>query len=165
MTGAWFIGDPATVMNEQIQPKPQVVWPGVRESNGLRLRWFEVKTIVQKQVVNSQSAWLDWSYLSCKCQGICPYIQLGVISILVNGYNSTSAPSVRNEPNNIYYWWNEQNKKERAKNRTLWDVSEWGITRGRWQINLNKRWTVCQVQYEWIQLWTLPDKPNVCSSL
>ena len=53
--------------------------------------------------------------------------------------------SVRTELNNIYYWWNEQNEKERAKTRTLWDASEWGITRGRWRINLDSIWTVCQV--------------------
>ena len=54
-------------------------------------------------------------------------IQLSVISVLVEGYNFTPILNVRNEPNNIYYWWNEQNRKERAKNWTLWNASEWGI--------------------------------------
>ena len=58
------------------------------------------------------------------------YYIYGVISVLVEGYYSTLILSVRNEPNNIYYWWNKQNKKERAEN--------WG---GR--VDLNKRWTIC----------------------
>ena len=63
-------------------------------------------------------------------------VQLSVISVLVEKYNSTLILNVGNEPNNIYYWWNKQNKKERAENWTLRDTSEWGITRGRWQVNL-----------------------------
>ena len=106
------------------------------------------------------SARLDRCYLSYKCWWICTYIiQLSVISILVEGYHFTPILSVRNEPNNIYHWWNEQNKKERAKNWTLRNASEWGVTRGGWGVNSNKDERF--VKYEWIQVWTVSDKPNV----
>ena len=63
----------------------------------------------------------------------------------MEGYHFAPILSVRNEPNNIYHWWDEQNKKERAKNWTLWNASEWGVTRGGWGVNPNKWWTICQV--------------------
>ena len=96
------------------------------------LRW---RPLFQKPVMNSLSARLDRCNLSHKCWWICTYIQLSVISILVEGYHLALILSVRNEPNNIYHWGNEQNKKERAKNWTLRNASEWGVTRGGWRVN------------------------------
>ena len=40
--------------------------------------------------MNSLSARLDRCYLSCKCWRICTYLQLSVISILMEGYNQGS---------------------------------------------------------------------------
>ena len=88
----------------------------VWESNGLRLRWVDVKIIVQTPVMISLTARLDrWLFELQVLKNLHLYTTESVISVLTEGYNSTLILNVRNESNNIYYWWNEQNKKEKAE--------------------------------------------------
>ena len=56
--------------------------PRVEESDGLKLRWVEVKTIVQEPVVNSQGACFEGRNLRYKRRRVCLNIKLGVVSVL-----------------------------------------------------------------------------------
>ena len=101
------VWDPATVNSglHGHRPKQQSGFDlGFEKAMASDCRWLKVKTIVQKPVMNSMSAWLDRCYLSYKCWWICTYIQLSVISILVEGYHFAPILSVRIWAfNNIYH--------------------------------------------------------------
>ena len=59
---------------------------GLKKTNGLRLGWIEVETLVQEPVVNPRSARFNFSNLMCERRHVCTYIQLSVISVLMKGY-------------------------------------------------------------------------------
>ena len=88
---------------------------GVVKGDGLWLGWVQVKTIIQKPVVNSLSARFNWSNLSSQRWRVGTYIKLSVISILMEGHCVILVWLIR-----IYYicdWRNEKNKKQWSKNR------------------------------------------------
>ena len=114
---------------------------GVVKSDGLWLGWVQVKTIIQKPVVNSLSARFNWSNLSSQRWRVSTYIKLSVISILMEGHCVILVWLIR-----IYYicdWRYEKNKKQWSKNRALRHACEYGG--GRWgrRINFHKVWAVC----------------------
>ena len=115
-----MIGDPATVMVLTDSAKATSGFDlGFEKALASDLDWLRWRPLFEWQ------SWILWVH-DCECRRVCTYIELSVISVLVEGYNSTPILNVRNEPNNIYSWFNEQNNKERAENWTLRDASEWG---------------------------------------
>ena len=83
--------------------------PWVEKSNGFRLGWIEVKTIVQEPVVNPLNARFYQSDLMYERRQVSTNIQLSVISVLMEGQNFTGIWQVR-----VYDTgdrWYEENKK------------------------------------------------------
>ena len=83
--------------------------PWVEKSNGFRLGWIEVKTIVQEPVVNPLSARFYRSDLMCERRQVSTNIQPIVIGVPMEGHSVTGIWQVR-----IYDTgdrWYEENKK------------------------------------------------------
>ena len=83
------MGEPATEMDIMDSPRIQEAWTLGLKSNGFRLGWIEVKTIVQEPVVNPPSERFYLSDLMCERRQVCTYLQLSVISVLMEGHNVT----------------------------------------------------------------------------
>ena len=115
----------------------------VEKCNCFRLGWIEVKTIVQKPVMDSLGARFYWGNLMYQRGCISTDIQLGVISILMKGHQAVCFLQV-----GIYYIgnrWYEKHKKEWAKKRALGHTCGYCCEGWRWWVNFDKWWAICKV--------------------
>ena len=113
---------------------------GVVKSNGLRLGWVQMKTVIQKPVMNSLSAGFNWSNLRSQRWRVSTYIKLSVVSILMEGHRVILVWLIRIY--DICNWWYEKDKKQWTENRALRYACEY--CGGRWGrgINFHKGWAV-----------------------
>ena len=117
--------------------------PWVEKCNGFRLGWIEVKTIVQKPVVDPLGARFYWGNLMNQRGCISTDIQLGVISILMKGHQVGCFWQV-----GIYYIgnsWYEKHKKKWAKDRALGHTCGYCCGGWGWWVNFDKGWAICKV--------------------
>ena len=84
------MGEPATEIDAMDSAKDsRGLDLGLKKSNGFRLGWIEVKTIVQEPVVNPLSARFYRGDLMCERRQVSTDIQLSAISVLMEGHNVT----------------------------------------------------------------------------
>ena len=128
--------------------------PWVEKSNGFRLGWIEVKTIVQEPVVNPLSARFYRSDLMCERRQVSTDIQPSVICVLMEGHNVTGIWEVR-----IYDTgnrWYKEYKKKWAKDRALGYTCGYCCVGWGWPncvADQNQKVRDCHVIWERWTLW------------
>ena len=85
------MGEPATEMHgfNGFSQEFERFGHWVEKSNGFRLEWIKVKTIVQEPVVNTLSVRFYRSDLMFERRKVCTNIQLSIINVLMEGHNVT----------------------------------------------------------------------------
>ena len=140
----WWLDEPATEMDlNGFSQGFERFGPRVEKCNGFRPGWIEVKTIVQKPVVDPLGARFYLGNLMYQRGCISTDIQLGVIGILMKGHQVGCLLQVGIY--NIGNRWYEKHKKKWA-----WDIvvegEEWCCCGGwGWWVNFDKWWAICKV--------------------